>query len=202
MSASSLIVLHLGEQVELARLLERVLELEVAVEVVLDGALAAAGDDEDVGEPGRDRLLHHVLDRRLVDDRQHLLRLALRGREEPRAETGGGDDRLLHRLLSSGHGARRYPSARGALVADVGRLVALVGRDRARAPRPSPAGAGSTGDGATTSSAITEITMMSPASWPASATAIGNAIATVTDAIDALCVSARQHDPQHGHRRA
>ena len=40
MSASSLIVLHLGEQVELARLLEVVLELEVAVEVVLDGALA------------------------------------------------------------------------------------------------------------------------------------------------------------------
>ena len=41
------------EQVVLARLLEVVLELEVAVEVVLDRALAAAGDDEDVGEPGR-----------------------------------------------------------------------------------------------------------------------------------------------------
>ena len=40
------------QQVVLARRFEVVLELEVAVEVVFDGALAAAGDDEDVGEPG------------------------------------------------------------------------------------------------------------------------------------------------------
>ena len=44
--------------------------------------------------PAAHRLLDHVLDRRLVDDRQHLLGLALRRREEPRAEPGGGDDRL------------------------------------------------------------------------------------------------------------
>ena len=78
--------------------LEAVLELERAIEVVLEGPLAAAGDDQDVGRcPALDRLLHHVLDGRLVDDGQHLLRLRLRRREEPRSQAGRGDDRLLDR---------------------------------------------------------------------------------------------------------
>ena len=49
--------------------------------------------------PARDGLLDHVLDRRLVDDRQHLLRLRLRRREESGAEAGSGNHRLanLHR---------------------------------------------------------------------------------------------------------
>ena len=51
-----------------------------------------------------------------------------------------------------------------------------------------------------TSTAITAITMMSPASWPASATAIGNAIATVTDATDALCMTRASNEPHHDHR--
>ena len=51
--------------------------------------------------PGRDRLLDHVLDGRLVDDRQHLLRLGLGGREEAGAQAGGGDDGLA----DGGHGA-------------------------------------------------------------------------------------------------
>ena len=49
--------------------------------------------------PARDRLLDDVLDRRLVDDRQHLLRLAFVAGQEARAEPGGGDDRLLDHLL-------------------------------------------------------------------------------------------------------
>jgi hypothetical protein len=69
-----------------------VLELEIAVEVVLDRVLTAAGDDEDVVETRRNRLFHHVLDGRFVDDRQHFLRLALRHRQEPRSEAGRGDD--------------------------------------------------------------------------------------------------------------
>jgi hypothetical protein len=71
---------YVVEHVELAGLLEVVLELEVAVEVVLDRVLAAARDDEDVAQARRHRFLHHVLDRRLVDNGQHLLRLALRHR--------------------------------------------------------------------------------------------------------------------------
>ena len=89
-------LLHLGEEVELLRLLEVVLELEVAVEVVFDGALAPPGDDEDVGEARGDRLFDDVLDRRLVDDRQHLLGLALRRGQEARAHARGRDDGLGH----------------------------------------------------------------------------------------------------------
>ncbi len=86
--------LDVGEHAQLVRLFQVVLELEVAVEVVLDRVLAASGDDEDVGQAGLDRLLDDVLDRRLVDDRQHLLRLALRDRQEPRTQSGGGDHGL------------------------------------------------------------------------------------------------------------
>jgi hypothetical protein len=57
--------------------LQRQLELHGAVEVVLQRPLVAAGDHEDVVQPGPHRLLDDVLDRRLVDDRQHLLREAL-----------------------------------------------------------------------------------------------------------------------------
>ncbi|MNY74992.1 hypothetical protein D3C86_2141580 [compost metagenome] len=49
------------------------------VEVVFDGALVAAGDEDHVGDAGRDGLLHRVLDQRLVDDGQHFLRLRLGG---------------------------------------------------------------------------------------------------------------------------
>ena len=62
-------VLDLLELVVLVALGEVVLELEVPVEVVLEGPLAAAGDDEDVVDAGGHRLLHHVLDGGLVDDR-------------------------------------------------------------------------------------------------------------------------------------
>jgi hypothetical protein len=62
-----------------------VLQLERAVEVVFEGPLAATGDDQDVGDPGPDGLLHHVLDGRFVYQRQHLLRLGLGRREEPGA---------------------------------------------------------------------------------------------------------------------
>ena len=53
--------------------------------------------------PARDGLLDHVLDGRLVDDRQHLLGLGLGGRQEPGAEAGGGDDGLGHRALHGAH---------------------------------------------------------------------------------------------------
>ena len=49
-------VLHFLKQVVLAVAFEGELELEVAVEVVFDGALGAAGDDQDVGEAGAARL--------------------------------------------------------------------------------------------------------------------------------------------------
>jgi hypothetical protein len=93
---------HVGDgpdQVELvvvALLGEQALQLHGAVEVVLDGLLAAAGDDEDVVEPGPDGLLDDVLNGGLVDQGQHLLRLRLGRREEAGPEPGRWDDGLAY----------------------------------------------------------------------------------------------------------
>ena len=72
--------------------LEQVLQLEADVEVVLDGGLAAAGDDDDVLNAGVDRLLHAVLDDGLVHQGQHLLGLRLGGGQKSGAQPGGGED--------------------------------------------------------------------------------------------------------------
>jgi hypothetical protein len=79
----------------LARLLERYLELEGHVEVVLDRPLVAAGDEDHLAHAGGIGLLDGVLDQRLVDDGQHLLGLRLGGGQEAGAEAGDGEDRLL-----------------------------------------------------------------------------------------------------------
>ena len=72
--------------------LQEVLQLEAVVEVVFDGALLAAGDDDDLLDPGGHGFLHRVLDDRLVDQRQHLLGLRLGRREDAGAPAGGGED--------------------------------------------------------------------------------------------------------------
>jgi len=82
--------------VELAASLEQRVQLGRPIEVILDRLLAPSRDDQDVGEPGADRLLDDELDRRRVDQRQHLLGHGLGGRQEPGAEAGGGDDGLAH----------------------------------------------------------------------------------------------------------
>ena len=76
-----------------ARLEER-LELHRYVEVIFDRVLAAPGDENDVVDAGSDRLLDAVLDDRLVDQRQHFLRLRFGGGKKSRAETGHREDRL------------------------------------------------------------------------------------------------------------
>ena len=87
-------------EVLLAAALEKRLELLRHVEVILDGVLAAAGDEDDVGDAGGDRLLDAVLDGRLVDERQHFLGLRLGGGEKTGAEAGGGEDGLTNRQRS------------------------------------------------------------------------------------------------------
>ena len=84
------------ELVELAAALEKGLQLEVAVEVVLDRTLPHRGDDDDVLDARSPGLVDEVLDGGPVDDGQHLLGLGLGRREETRAEAGGGDDSLAH----------------------------------------------------------------------------------------------------------
>jgi len=78
------------------------LQLQGAVEVVLDGPLVPPGDDDYVPYPGLDRLFHHVLDDRLVYDREHLLGLFLGQREEPHSPSSRRNDRL--------HGYQHIPS--------------------------------------------------------------------------------------------
>ena len=86
--------LHLLEQRLLVAQRELGLELVGLVEVILDRALVAAGDEDHVGDAGRRRLLDRVLDQRLVDDRQHLLRARLGDRQEAAAEAGDREIRL------------------------------------------------------------------------------------------------------------
>ncbi|ALM39305.1 hypothetical protein SFR_2690 [Streptomyces sp. FR-008] len=105
-------LLDAGETGLVALAAERLLQLVVAVEVVLQGTLVASGDHEDVGEPGRHGLLDDVLDGRLVDDRKHFLRRGLGGGEEACPEAGGGDDRFADpgvRLSHAAHHNRCVP---------------------------------------------------------------------------------------------
>ena len=80
---------HRAQHVDVALLLEQLLQLVGVVEVVLDGALLAAGDDDHVLDAGRDSLFDAVLDDRLVDERQHLLGQRLRRGQEAGAPAGG-----------------------------------------------------------------------------------------------------------------
>ena len=79
-----------------SRLLQVELQLERPIEVVFEGALAPARDDQDVADARPHSLLDHVLDRRLVDERQHLLGLSLRGRQKSSAEPRRRNHRLAH----------------------------------------------------------------------------------------------------------
>ncbi len=69
-----------AEQIVLAGLGQLPLELGIGVEMVLDGAFRRAGDEHQALGACSEGLFHRVLNQRLVDDRQHLLRRRLGGR--------------------------------------------------------------------------------------------------------------------------
>jgi hypothetical protein len=73
---------------------QRFFELVGPVEVVFDGALAPARDQQNVVEACCDGLFHDILNRRLVDDRQHLLGRRLGRGQEPCSQSCGGDHGL------------------------------------------------------------------------------------------------------------
>ncbi len=91
--------LQAGELVVLAALRQRVVELEMDVEMIFDDRLVAASDEDEMLDAGLARLVDHILDHRLVDDRQHLLGDGLGRGQETRAQTG---DRK-HRLADFSH---------------------------------------------------------------------------------------------------
>ena len=90
----------------LPRALEKRLELDRDVEVILDGVLAAAGDEDDVVDAGGDRFLDAVLNDRLVDERQHLFRLRLGRGQEPGAEPGGRERPPCESRVALSNGTR------------------------------------------------------------------------------------------------
>src|SRR5258706_6846998 len=59
-----------------------------------EGVLANACNHDHLFDTAGDCFLPAVLDRRLVDQRQHLFRLRFGGGQESGAEPGSGDDRL------------------------------------------------------------------------------------------------------------
>ena len=90
--------LQAGKLVVLAALRQRVVELELDVEMVFDDRLVAAGDEDEMLDAGLARLIDDILDDRPVDDGQHFLGNGLGGREEPRAETGDRENCLANSL--------------------------------------------------------------------------------------------------------
>ena len=62
--------------------------------------LPPAIGDRQVRNARGDRLLDDPVDRRTIDDGQHLLRLLFRQGQEPDAQSGGGDDSLHDTRLS------------------------------------------------------------------------------------------------------
>ena len=67
---------------------QRGFQFKLAVEVVLDDAFVAAGDENEMLDAGFLRLVDDVLDQRTIDDGQHFLRHRLGGGKEAGAETG------------------------------------------------------------------------------------------------------------------
>src|SRR5206468_4661936 len=68
--------------INLASRLEYAFELIRNVKMVFDRVFAPAGDDRDVADSRSDRFFNNVLNQRLIDKRQHLLRLSLCGRQK------------------------------------------------------------------------------------------------------------------------
>src|SRR5258706_7065522 len=73
----------------LAVLFEKIFEEGRSVEVIFDGTLAAAGDDDDVLDAGGYALFRDVLDLRLIYDGQHFLGLRFGGGGGSRAPNRG-----------------------------------------------------------------------------------------------------------------
>jgi hypothetical protein len=134
------VALEDGELGLLALALERVEQLEGAVEMVLDDRLAAAGDEHELLDARGRGLLQRVLDDRPVDDGQHLLRQHLGGREHARAQPATGKTILRTLLVAIDLPAlvRRAwtpdrPASAAHLVRRSGRTCNLTG------PQPRPA---------------------------------------------------------------
>ncbi len=71
---------------------KRRIKLVHAVEMILDHALVAAGNEDEMLDAGFLGLVDHILDQRLVDDGQHFLRHCLGRGQYTGAEASDGKD--------------------------------------------------------------------------------------------------------------
>ena len=76
----------------LAAPLEGILEFVGIIEMILDDALVAAGDEDEMLDPRLARLVDDILEDRPVDDGQHLLRDRLGRRQKSRPEASDGQN--------------------------------------------------------------------------------------------------------------
>ena len=86
----------------LAAALQRVLEFVGRIEMVLDDALVAAGDEDEMLDARLARLVDDILQDRTVDDRQHLLGDGLGRRQKAGAEAGDGENGFANGFFHQG----------------------------------------------------------------------------------------------------
>ena len=110
-----------------------VIDGRAAVEMVLDGFLAAAGDDEHGLDAGVEQLLGDELNDGRHTEREHLLGLRAGGGQEAHTMTGSGDERAENR--SGGRGVAAGLRHGAPQKADGGR--GLVTGSQARRQRPA-----------------------------------------------------------------
>ncbi len=82
---------HDLEQIRFVALFQHAFELIADIEVIFDGLLAAAGDDEDLIAAGGHGFFDAVLDDGLIDQRKHFLGLSFSCGQEAGAEACGGE---------------------------------------------------------------------------------------------------------------
>ena len=102
------ILIEIFERLVLLPIAQRHFQFELAVEMILDDAFVAAGDEDEMLDAGRARLVDDMLDQRPVDHRQHFLRHGFGGRQEPGTEAGDGENGFtdgLHAVPEAGEGA-------------------------------------------------------------------------------------------------
>ena len=86
------------ERLLLLPLKQRHFQLDLAVEMILDDALVAPGDEDEMFDAGLAGFIDNVLDQRPVDHRQHFLRHGLGRRQEAGAEPGDGENGFADRF--------------------------------------------------------------------------------------------------------
>ena len=94
---------HHFEDLDLALGQQLGLKLDLVIEIVLDGALGAAGDEDDVFDPGFAGFFHDIGQNRPIDDVQQFLGRGLGAGKNAGAEARDGQNGLAQTRGLGGH---------------------------------------------------------------------------------------------------